>query len=174
MRFQFMLVPAAVIASVTPAAALKFQELEKGQQALYPGATLTPADFTLTPEQVQRLNTEFQVPVMHAETRAWRASTGGWLFLDQVYGLNDTVTYLIAISDKGVVTGIEVLVCVEGFCDIGTPEWKNQFLGKKHGKGDLIAETRQISGSTLSTMHVTEGVKKMLAVEALFLKGKKK
>ena len=174
MRYQFMLVPAAIIASVTPAAALKFQDLEKGQAALYPGATLTPADFTLTPEQVKQLNTEFGVPVMHPETRAWRASTGGWLFLDQVFGLNDTITYLVAVSDKGVVTGIEVLVCVEGFCEIATPEWKGQFTGKRHGKGDLIAETRQISGSTLSTMHITEGVKKLLAIDALYLKGRKK
>lgn len=169
MRFQFLMIPAAIVAVATPAAALKYQELAAAQEKLYPGATLTPADFTLTAEQVNQLNTEFAVPVMHAETRAWRASTGGWLFLDQVYGLNDVVTYLLAISDQGAVTGLEVLVCVEGFCEIGEPAWKNQFLGKKHS-GDLIAETRQISGSTLSTMHVTEGVKKMLAVEALFLR----
>jgi len=172
MRFQFMMVPAAVIAAAVPASAMKLQELEAAQQKLYPGATLTPADFTLTPEQVQQLTTEYGVPVMHAETRAWRVSTGGWLILDQVYGLNDVVTYLLAISDKGELTGLEVLVCVEGFCDIGMPEWKDQFLGKTHTKGDLVGEARHISGSTLSTVHVAEGVKKMLAVQALYLGGK--
>jgi hypothetical protein len=173
MRSQFLLVPAAVIAAATPAAALKLQTLEAAQAALYPGATLTPSDFVLTRDQANRLKSEFQVPVMHEEVRVWKASSGGWLYLDQVFGLNDVVTYLIAIDDRGRVNGLEVLVCVEGFCDIGEPAWKDQFKGKRHARGDLIAETRQISGSTLSTMHVTEGVKKVLAIHALFNKARK-
>ena len=67
------------------------------------------------------------------------------------------------------VTGVDILVCVEGFCDIALPEWAGQFTGKKEGKWVPKTDIRNISGSTLSAMHVAEGVKKTLAIHAKFM-----
>jgi hypothetical protein len=169
MRANLMFMPAALVyAAVAPASALDVQGMEAGQAKLFPQATLTPADLALTPDQVERLKTEFNVPVLRPQIKRWKASTGGTLYLDQVYGLNDIVTYLVALDEKGSVKGIEILVCVEGFCDIATTEWRAQFSGRKFGKWDPKTEIANISGATLSAMHVAEGVKKVLAINALF------
>ncbi len=169
MRSQLLLVPAALVLAAAPAIGLDFQTLEAGQKNLFPNATFVPLGFTLSEDQLEKLKTDYEVPVMHREVKAWKVSTGGWLFLDQVYGLNDTISYLIAITDKGVVSGIEVLVCVEGFCDVAAPEWHRQFVGKKEGKWVPKADIKNISGSTLSAMHIAEGVKKTLAIHAKFM-----
>src|SRR5688572_5543245 len=139
MRSRFMLVPAAIIAA-GPAVALEFQTLEQAQARLFPGATFAPADFTLTGDQVNRIETELRVPVLRPQVRAWRASTGGWLILDQVIGLDDRITYAVAIGDDGVLKGIEILVCVEGFCEIADPKWNKQLVGRKHQAADFMPE----------------------------------
>ncbi len=169
MRSQFLIVPAVVAASVTPAAALDIQTLEAAQARLLGSASATPADFTLTPPEVDRLKSEFEVPLLRPAVKAWRTKTGEWVFLDQVYGLNDIITYMALIDKAGTVRGIEILVCVEGFCDISTPEWQAQFHGKTAGKWVPGKDTSVVSGATLSTTHVAEGIKKLLAIHAHFL-----
>jgi len=169
MRSQFLLVPVAIIGAAVPAFGLSLKTLEAGTAALFADTVLTEVNFTLSREQVAEIKQKFEVPVMHQEVRAWKAANGEWLYLDQVYGLNDVITYLVAIDKRGGVKGVEVLVCVEGFCDVAEPPWKNQFLGKRHGKDKIIGEISNISGSTLSAVHITEGVKKVLAVHAQYL-----
>jgi hypothetical protein len=173
MRSQFLLVPAAVALASAPAMGLDVSTMEAAQARLYPNATLIPVPFKLTPEQVDKLKNDYDVPVMHAEVKAWRASTGGWLYLDQVFGLNDIVTYLVAIDDKGAITGLEMLACAEGFCDLNAPEWRTQVVGKKTGKWVPKETFTNISGATLTTLHVSEGMKKMLAINALYTPKKK-
>ena len=172
MRSHLLLVPAALIAAATPAFAMEQQTLEEAQKKLFPGATLTPMDFTLAPEQVERIKQDYKVPFLRPAFKAWRASNGEMLFMDQVYGLNDIVTYLIAVDKKNVVKGVEVLVCAEGFCDIAEEKWKSKLYKRTTGKWDT-SEGLVISGATLSCVHVAEGVRKILAINALYLsKGK--
>ena len=173
MRSQFLLIPAAVVLASAPAVGLDLSTLEAAQARLYPNATFIPVAFKLTLDQMDRLKADYDVPVMRSDVRAWRVSTGGWLYLDQVFGLNDTVTYLLAIDDKGAVTGLEILVCVEGFCDLTAPEWRAQAIGKKTGKWVPKETFTNISGATLTTMHVSEGIKKVLAINALYTPKKK-
>ena len=169
MQSRLLLVPAALITVSAPALALDVQNLEAAQQRLFPGATLLPADFKLSPEQFERLKSEYRVPALRPAVKAWRASTGGWLFLDQVYGLNDIVTYLVAVDQAGKVSGIEILVCAEGYCGVAVPEWRAEFVGQVHGKWNPADVVTNISGTTLSTIHIAEGVKKILAIHARFM-----
>ena len=168
MRFQLLLMPAAIVAAA-PAVALDVQELAAAQAAIFPNATLTPSNFTLTEDQAERLARDSGSTVFRSEVRAWQASTGGWLFLDQVPGLNDRITYVVGLDRTGTLIGVEILVCVEGFCGIATPEWRQQFFGKRHNAKDAAHEISIISGSTLSTSHVSQGVNRVLATYALFL-----
>ena len=177
MRFKFLLVSTAVLALGIPvgipvggaAVAMDVQTLEAATALLYPGAKLIPADFTLTGDLMERIKSEYDVPLMRPGVKAWRVDGGGWLFLDQVYGLSDIVTYMVAVDDSGAVSGVEILVCAEGFCDTSTPRWRAQLLGKTRGKWQPKEAVQIISGTTLSSVHVTEGVKKLLAIHALFL-----
>ena len=169
MRFRFLLLPAAVLALGEPAAAEVIETAEAGRAVLYPGASFTPADFTLTDDQVDRLKSDYRVPLMRPAIKAWRVSTGGMLFLDQVYGLDDVVTYLVGVGDDGTVQGIEILACNKDYCGISKPEWRAQFVGKAAGRWDPATAVSATSGASNSSTHVAEGIKKILAIHAKFL-----
>ena len=170
-RALLRLLPAALFAAVPCAHALDLQSFEQAAQKLYPGRKLTPADFKLTPEQFARLKSEYRVPALRPAFKVWQVEGGGWLYLDQVWGLNDIVTYLAAIGADGKLLGIEVLVCAEGYCDLYTPAWRGQLAGRSEGKWAPAEAATIVSGATLSCTHVAEGVKKLLAIHGRFRPG---
>lgn len=168
MHSRFLLVPAVVLSAAQPVMATDLQTLEAAQQKLAPGATLTPADFKLGPEQAATIRAQYKVPVLRLQMRVWKVSGGGWLYLDQVFGVSDVITYLVALGLDGRVTGLEVLTCQDGYCDFYTPAWRASFSGKAAGNWQPAASVPIISGATLSTTHVAEGVKKILAIHRQF------
>jgi len=164
-----MLVPAiAVLGLSETARAVDLQTLDAAKNRLFPNAKLVPVDFKLSSDQVARLRSEYKVPVLRPQVKAWRAESGGWLYLDQVYGLHDIVTYLVAVNAAGTVQGVEVLTCAEGYCDLYTVDWRSKFIGRVHGKWRPQEAVPMVSGATLSSRHVAEGVKKVLAIHALY------
>jgi hypothetical protein len=46
------------------------------------------------------------------------------------------------------------------------PEWRAQFTGRKDGELRRKGDIENISGTTLSSKHITEGVIRMLATYA--------
>ena len=105
----------------------------------------------------------------------WQARTGdqalGWLVVDQVIGKSDAITYAVALDADGVVTGIDVLEYRETHgSEIRLPAWRKQFVGKTaHDPIRLDADIRNISGATLSCRHVTDGVRRLVALTAHLL-----
>jgi hypothetical protein len=169
MQHRFLLIPAAAIVAAAPVAvAYDLQTLEEAQQRLYPGAKLTPFEFKLSPEQFSQLKSEYKVPAFRPLFRGWSVEGGGWLYIDQVYGLNDIVTYVVAIGVDGKSRGLEVLTCADGYCDLYTPQWRSTLTGLAHGRWDPTTTAPMVSGATLSSTHVAEGVKKILAVHARY------
>ncbi|HWI11259.1 MAG TPA: FMN-binding protein, partial [Burkholderiaceae bacterium] len=88
---------------------------------------------------------------------------------DAVIGKVELIDYAVGIALDGSVKQIEILSYREshGF-EIRLPAWRKQFVGKGAGAaikvGDDIAN---ISGATLSCTHVTDGVRRIVAVVAL-------
>jgi hypothetical protein len=171
MHSRFLLVPVLAVSLAQSAAAIELQTLEAAQHALFPGATLTSASFTLSPQQLAQLKAQYQVPALRAAVRAWRVSgaSSGWLYLDQVYGRDDIVTYLVALDELGRVRGLEILSCAEGYCEPYSPRWRAQFTGRGEGHWMPGEDITLVSGATLSSTHVAEGVKKILAIHARFM-----
>jgi hypothetical protein len=169
---RLLFVPATALFAAglpAPAVAVELQTLQQAQQKLAPGATLTPADFKLSSDDHALLKQQYKVPSMRPAVKAWRVSTGGWLFLDQVYGRDDIVTYLVSIGDDNKLHGLEVLVCADGYCDLFTQEWRANLVGRTHGKWMPEDVVPIVSGATLSCEHIAQGVKKLLAIHARFM-----
>ena len=170
MQFKFLLLPAMAITVAAVAHGDQLQSLDEAIERIYPNENLLPADFKLASGDYRRLKFEYSVPSIRPQVKAWRTASGDWLFLDQVYGLNDIVTYVLGVDAQGSVTGLEVLTCAEGYCDsVFTMEWRAQMSKSTHGHwmpGDVVT---LISGATLSTTHIAEGVKKILAIHAQYL-----
>jgi hypothetical protein len=169
MRWQLMLIPPALVAPAV-AQASAYVTVEEAQKALFPGASFTPADLVLDQAQVEELLRVARSPVLRSRVKAWRVSDGGWFILDQVFGRDDRITYAIGLDASGAVKGLEILVCESGYDGVRSSRWLAQFDGVTQSGADSLGERiANISGTTLSVNHITEGVRRVLATHALFL-----
>jgi hypothetical protein len=171
MDARFLLFPLAAVAIAAPAQATTYLSVEQAQALMFPGAQLAPEFRVLTDGQAEAIEKDADVAVRNRSLRAWRASTGGWLMVDQVVGKHEFITYALALDADGAVKGVEILEYLESFGDeIRDPGWRAQFTGKRHGaRLKLTADIKNISGATLSCRHVTDGIRRLLATHALVL-----
>lgn len=171
MRSRFLLIPAYALVAAAPAHATVYLSVEQAQALMFPGATLTPDDVTLTPEQMKAVEKDSGVNVLSPSLKAWRVSGGGWFIADQVVGKHEFITFALAIDAQGAVKGVEILEYRETFGDqVRNAAWRAQFTGKTHGAPlKLGDDIKNISGATLSSRHITDGVKRLLATHALVL-----
>lgn len=170
MRPIHFLAPFALFAAA-PSQAEVYFTLEQAQAALFPGETLTAHPVTLSDEQAASIEKASRVRVREKTVQAWKAAGGGWLLVDQVLGKHEFIHYAIALGPDGAVRRIEILEYRETYGgDVRNPLWRAQFTGKKAGAALKIDEDiDNISGATLSCVHITEGVRRLLATYATVL-----
>lgn len=164
--------PAAIAA---PAAyASVYLTVSQAQQALFPGAKLVDASVMLTEAQARHIAERSGVQTRRREQRVWRAEGAGWFILDEVVGKHELITYALALDSGGRVRGIEILEYRESYGrEIRNDAWRRQFAGKSTADPlRLEQDIRNISGATLSCRHVTDGVRRLLALHDIALKGR--
>lgn len=97
----------------------------------------------------------------------------GFVVTDDVIGKVELISYAVGIALDGSVKQIEILSYREshGF-EIRLPAWRKQFVGKGSAATLRVGEDiANISGATLSCTHVTDGVRRIVAVVALARRG---
>jgi hypothetical protein len=147
--------PAALVLSMASSAhAVQYLTLPEAQKHAFPSAT----SFAVV--QVDRI---------------WRAEAGGrvlgFFIFDRVIGKHLYIDYALALDPAGRIREVEILQYRESYGgEIRTASWLAQFVGKSNADPLRIGnDIRNISGATLSCAHVTEGIKRIMAV-ALRLK----
>lgn len=169
-RYQLhWLLPAATALVAAPAAATTYLTVAQAQQALLPGQALQAVAVRLTPAQAKAIQQASGLRVREPVLRVWRAANGGWFYVDQVLGKHEMITYALAVDAAGAVTGLEILDYRETYGgQVRNPKWRAQFVGKKAGAPLKIdVDIANLSGATLSSAHVAEGVRRLLATHAL-------
>ena len=105
---------------------------------------------------------------------ARRGSTAlGFVVTDDVIGKFELISYAVGVALDGTVKQVEILAYREshGF-EIRLPAWRKQFVGKGGASALRVGEDiNNISGATLSCTHVTDGVRRIVAVVALARRG---
>jgi Na+-translocating ferredoxin:NAD+ oxidoreductase RnfG subunit len=90
----------------------------------------------------------------------------GYGIVDEVRGKSKLITYLLIVDNNLTVKDLEVLVYREPYGgEIQYEAFRNQFRGK--GPRDRVrvgSDIKNISGATISSNAVTNGVRKLLAV----------
>lgn len=101
--------------------------------------------------------------------RAWKAEAAGkviGLFVfDRVIGKHLFIDYAVALDPGGHVMRVDILQYRESYGgEVRGAGWLAQFVGKgRKSPLEFNKDIRNISGATLSSMHVTEGIKRVLA-----------
>ncbi len=80
----------------------------------------------------------------------------------------------VGITANGTVKGIEILEYNESYgYEVREASWRAQFVGKSAASTlQLNADIKNISGATLSSKHITDGVRRVLAMYESSLKGR--
>lgn len=172
MRSHLFWLTAAPAALVAPAAFAKtYLTIEQAQALMFPGASIAPAFQTLSDAQVVEIQRQSGVHVLTRDLKAWRVAAGGWFIADQVVGKHEFITFAVGIDHTGAVKDVEILEYRESYGDqVCNPAWRAQFAGKRNGaRLKLDDDIKNISGATLSSRHITDGVKRLLATHAVAL-----
>lgn len=167
----FALLPAALL-SPHWAHADVYLTVEQAQQAMFPGIPLKPAPLRLSDEQRRAIERHCGVRVRVPDLQVWRALDGAVFLVDQVLGKHEFITYAVGIGPDGAVRGVEILDYRESYgYEIRNSDWRAQFRGRTVAAPlELDRDIRNIGGATLSSKHVTEGVRRLLATHELALR----
>jgi Na+-translocating ferredoxin:NAD+ oxidoreductase RnfG subunit len=148
--------------------------LEQVQKMLFPqAARFVPQAVLLSALQMKAVAKTSRTRVQSAKVPLWHAEgpTGrlGSVIVDQVYGKHEFITYAVGVGMDGGVVGVEIMDYRETYGDqIRLPKWRAQFVGKKNGDVLKIDQPiLNIAGATLSCVHVTDGVRRILATYAM-------
>lgn len=160
--------PLATVAVAAPAHAMVYLSIEQAQRLLFGNAVLEPlslAPGTDVVAAVERASgTRFRPGVL----RGWKAADG-YLYVDQVIGKHDLITYAVALTAAGAIRQVEILEYREAYGgEVRGAAWRGQFVGRRFGDPVTTGrDIQNISGATLSCQHLADGIRRLLAVHAL-------
>ncbi len=173
-RIPFLAASGLAALTVPPAQvaiAADYMSVDAAQRGLFAQADrFDEVVLALTPDQKQAVTQLAGPQPPHRSLRAWRALRGsdalGYVFVDEVLGRQDMITYAVGVDATGKMSAIEVLSYRESHGgEIRGTAWRNQFDGRQ-GLDHLRFGTdiKNIAGATLSCEHVTQGVRWVAAL----------
>jgi hypothetical protein len=151
--------------------AADYLSVEEAQRALFPAADhFAEVVLALSPAQHAEVATRAGEQPPHRSLRAFKALKAdellGYVFVDEVIGKEDFITYAAAIDAAGRLGPLEVLSYRESHGgEIRGDSWRRQFAGRSD-LAHLRVQTdiKNIAGATLSCEHVTQGVRWLVAL----------
>jgi H+/Na+-translocating ferredoxin:NAD+ oxidoreductase subunit G len=146
--------------------AAEYLSVADTQRSLFPQADrFEDLALALTPAEKETVTKLAGTQPSHRSLRIWKAMQGaqllGHVFVDEVIGRQDFITYALGIDSSGKLSAVEVLAYRESHGgEIRGTGWRHQF----EGRNDLDqlrfrADIKNIAGATLSSEHVTQGVR---------------
>ena len=168
----------ATVAAIAPAPALAtiYLSVPAAQQAMFPGSVFVAHALAFTPEQRKAIAKASGVGSFDKVQRVWEVRSGGaragWFIVDRVLGKHEMITYAVALTADGAVKRVEILEYRETYGgEIRNANWRRQFVGKRFGSPlQLGKDIKNISGATLSSRHVTDGVRRLVATWQIVLR----
>jgi hypothetical protein len=165
-------IPAGLIAvpAFHAAQATQYLSVEEAQRAAFADASA----FHARPALDATIATALGAPGWSPQIWQVDGASGalGWFFVDRVIGKSELITYAVALDTSGAVKSIEILDYRESHgAEVRLAAWRKQFVGKTANDDvALDRDIKNISGATLSSRHVTEGVHRLLQLYERALK----
>lgn len=171
-RRALWLAPIAVLGPSVPGHATVYLTPAQAQEAIFPGARMTAADVSLSDAQAEAITSASGMRVRNRDVKVWKVEGGGWLIIDEVLGKHEFITYAVGLNADGSVEQIEIMDYRETYgYQVRNADWRAQFVGKtSQSKLQLEEDITNISGATLSSRHITDGVRRLLAFHDIALR----
>jgi Na+-translocating ferredoxin:NAD+ oxidoreductase RnfG subunit len=177
MRYRPLL-PLGAVLACAPAFATQYLSVEQAQKLMFPDATAFRAqEIALTTADMQQVQKLSGLPARSVNWRVVGAYSGdkllGYMVLDDVIGKFELISYAVGMNPDATVRQVEILAYRESHGgEIRLPAWRRQFVGKSASGGALSIGDgiTNISGATLSSTHVTDGVRRIAAIAQVCLK----
>jgi Na+-transporting NADH:ubiquinone oxidoreductase subunit C len=171
------LVPAAIYAVAQPCIAAKYMSVEEAMKLAFPAAeAFVEKVVQLSPAQMQAIDQASGVHGRSAKQQVWavmvKGSVAGWFLIDQVIGKHELITYTLGINADGSVRQVQIIEYLETYgSQVRYPAWRDQFVGKTVDSPlELERDIGNITGATLSSRHLTEGIKRLLFLHQAVLR----
>jgi Na+-translocating ferredoxin:NAD+ oxidoreductase RnfG subunit len=147
-----------------PAYAEVYMTDEQAAKSIFPGVVFEKKDVTLTDKEKERVENLSDEKVRSGKLNYFKSKDGQIVFVDQVLGKHEFISLAVGIDKGGKVRGIEILEYRESYGQgVMKPEWRAQFTNKdKTAPLKIDKDIKNISGATLSSVHVTNGVRRLL------------
>jgi Na+-translocating ferredoxin:NAD+ oxidoreductase RnfG subunit len=169
----WQIVPLTALAFAPAAYATEYMTVEAAQRTAFPEASaFVPVALALDADQRARLAAIARPPGAR-DPRVWRAMAAerelGTFYADAVIGKQEYIGYALAVDATGHVLRLDVLEYRETHgWEIRNERWRSQFVGKSAADPvEVSRDIANISGATLSCRHVTDGVRRLLALDSL-------
>lgn len=174
---QAALLPVAIVAPVhAGAVAQQLLTIPQAQAALLPrGAKCVPVAIELSSDQLKQIKDLSGMRQREKKPQVWKAvqggSTIGWFIVDNVIGKHEFITYGTALSREGKVLGTEILEYRETHgSEVEQASWRKNFVGKSLSNPPFLNQNvPNISGATLSSRNITDGIRRLLALQKVAL-----
>ena len=148
---------------------------------IFPHATFKQVSIELKSDDIKQIESQSGQKVRNSKLKAYQViksagpsaqtpeAKSDVVYIDQVLGKHEFITYAVGVSSEGKVKAIEILEYRESYgSQVKTPEWRAQFQEKdKAAPLKVGSDIKNISGATLSSAHVTQGVKRILITHDL-------
>ena len=144
----------------------------EAQTLLFPNQTLSKHPIIITEDLQDKLRVASSIRHPFQGDRIWKSTDGSWFIVDEVVGKHEMITYAVALSPTGSITGVEVMEYVESYgYEVADAQWRKQFTGKSTANPiRLNQDIQNIGGATLSCKHLTDGIKRVTVLYELALK----
>ncbi|MBW8833210.1 MAG: FMN-binding protein [Burkholderiales bacterium] len=170
MRITLTTAASALVLAPTSVFAVDYLSADQAAKLMFPQADrFESREVKLDAAQMQKLSAQG----VQARSATWPvrvayhgSATLGYIVIDEVVGKFELISYAVGIAADGAVRQVEILSYRESHGqEIRLPAWRQQFVGKTVASTIQVGEDiANISGATLSCKHVTDGVKRIVAV----------
>ena len=168
---RWTLPPAIVMTVLQPVQAVEYLTIPDAQKLAFPTAPqVAEANIVYRPADIAALEKLSGRKVETRGEQVWKAQAGnrllGYFILDYVIGKHLVIDYSVALEPDGRIRRVDILQYRESYGgEIANRDWLAQFVGKtSRDPPEFDRNVRNISGATLSSRHVTEGIRRVLAI----------
>ena len=167
---QWLPLPVLLTLGVS-ASATQYATPEEAARRCFPEASgFNENTLQLSPDEMRAVAQAAGLP---ARSAAWRTMTAmkgdvplGVVVFDAVLGKFELIDYAVGLGTDGKVRNVEILAYRESHgYEVRLPAWRKQFVGKGvEARLRVSEDIANISGATMSSTSVTDGVRRIVAV----------